>query len=197
MKSWLSLLLACACGTALAQTEAPQFLRGSVESFDGRTLVFKERSGETVRLALAPDFSVSEVLPTPLSAIAPGSYIGSAARPGPDGTLTALEVHVFPEPMRGVGEGHRPWDLLPGSTMTNATVQQVVGSPQGRSVQLRYKGGEQTLVVPEGVPVVTFKPGDRSLLVPGAKGFVTAQLQGGQPTALRASVGRDGFAPPM
>ena len=104
---------------------------------------------------------------------------------------------VFPEAARGSNEGHIPWDLQPGSTMTNATVAELVATPQGRSLKLRYKDGEKTVVVPDNVPVVTFKPGDRALLVAGAKVVVTAQLRDGKPTALRANAGRDGFAPPM
>ena len=199
------ILLALLCGLAQAQAQtapapAPnpvQRLRGSVESFDGQVLVVKERSGEVIRLALADNFSISEVLPITLAAIQPGSFIGTAALPQPDGSLRALEVLVFPEAARGTGEGHGPWDLLPGSTMTNATVADLVTASQGRTLTLRYKGGEKTLQVPDDVPVVTLKPGDRALLVPGARLLVTAQLRGDQPTAIRAAVGRNGFAPPM
>ena len=174
-----------------------QRLRGTLQSFDGSTLVMTERSGEVLRLALADNFSVSEVLPIALTAIQPGSFVGSAAVPSADGHLMALEVLVFPEAARGSGEGHYPWDLQPGSTMTNATVADVVTQAQGRTLTLRYKDGEKTLNVPPGAPVVTFKPADRGLLVPGAKLLVTAQLRNGVPTALRALAGRDGFTPPM
>jgi hypothetical protein len=193
-------LLTLAVTFAHAQTSAPaptQRLRGTVESFDNTTLVIKERSGEVLRLALADTFGVNEVVPTELSGIAAGSYIGTAAMPQPDGTLQALEVLVFPEQARGTGEGHYPWDLQPGSTMTNATVADVVGQAKGRTLRLRYKDGEKTVLVPEGVPVVTVKPGDRALLVPGAKVLVTAQLRDGKPVALRVIAGRNGFAPPM
>jgi hypothetical protein len=117
--------------------------------------------------------------------------------PQSDGTLRALEVLLFPEAARGTGEGHTAWDLQPGSMMTNATVAEVTGAAQGRVLRLRYKDGEKTVEVPAGVPVVTFKPGDRGLLVPGAKVLVTAQLRDGKQTALRALAGRDGVAPPM
>jgi len=200
MKQWFTAVLAGVCTLALAQAPAPQptqRLRGSVESFDGGTLVIKERSGEVLRLALADNFTVTEVLPIALSAIQPGSFVGAAALPAADGSLRALEVLVFPEAARGTGEGHYPWDLQPGSTMTNATVADVVAQGQGRTLTLRYKDGEKTLSVPEGVPVVTFKPADRSLLLVGTKVLVTAQLRNGQVTALRALAGRDGFAPPM
>jgi hypothetical protein len=193
-------LLTLAVTFAHAQTSAPaptQRLRGTVESFDNTTLVMKERSGEVLRLALADTFGVNEVVPTELAGIAAGSYIGTAAMPQADGTLQALEVLVFPEQARGSNEGHYPWDLQPGSTMTNATVADVVGQAKGRTLRLRYKDGEKTVRVPEGVPVVTVKPGDRALLVPGAKVLVTAQLRDGKPVALRAIAGRNGFAPPM
>jgi hypothetical protein len=198
-RSFATTLLTLAVTVTHAQTStaAPQRLRGSVESFDGTTLVVKERSGEVLRLALAETFSVNEVMPTELGSIRAGSFIGTAAMPQADGTLQALEVLVFPEQARGTGEGHFPWDLQPGSTMTNATVADVVGQAQGRTLRLRYKDGEKTVLVPEGVPVVTVKPADRALLVPGAKVLVTAQLRDGKPTALRAIAGRNGFAPPM
>lgn len=195
----LSLLgwLASASAWAQAPANPTQRLRGTVESSADGTLVLKERSGETLRLRLDEKFSVNEVLPIALEAIAPGSYIGTAAMPQADGSQRALEVLVFPEAARGSGEGHYPWDLQPGSTMTNATVADLAASADGRTLRLRYKDGEKTVVVPPGTPVVTFAPGDRSLLVPGAQVLVTAQLRGEQPVALRALAGRNGFRPPM
>ena len=193
-------MAALTCAAAFAQTPPPvptQRLRGSVESFDGSVLTVAERSGAKITLGLADTFSISEVVPIEVGAIRAGSYIGTAAMPAADGTLEALEVLVFPEAARGTGEGHTAWDLQPGSTMTNATVAEVVAGPQGRALKLRYKDGEKTVAVPDGVPIVTFKPGDRSLLVPGAKVLVTAQTRDGKPIALRAIAGRNGFAPPM
>lgn len=198
MKKLLAASLVLLCSIALAQAPAPtQRLRGVVKAFDGSTLVLAERSGETVSLVLADNFSVNEVVPIELTAIRAGSFVGTAAVPAADGTLRALEVLVFPEAARGTGEGHSAWDLQPGSTMTNATVAELATTPQGRSLTLRYKDGEKTVIVPDNVPVVTFKPGDRALIVVGAKVVVTAQLRDGKPTALRALAGRDGFAPPM
>ena len=147
---------------------------------------------------LADNFTVSEVLPIEPTAIAPGSYVGTAAMPGPDGKLRALEVQVFPEAARGTGEGHGPWDL--GARAHDDQRDRRPGSSPGskrRRMTLRYKDGEKTIVVPDGVPMVTFKPGDRSLLVPGAKVIVFAQIRNDQPTALRALAGRNGFTPPM
>jgi hypothetical protein len=200
MKNWLSAALAlifCTLTWAQAPANPTHRLRGVVESFDGSTLVLKERGGQTVRLALASDFSVNEVLPIEMSALQPGAFVGAATMSSTDGTLRALEVLVFPEAARGSGEGSYPWDLMPGSTMTNATVVDVVTAVQGRTLKLRYKDGEKTIVVPDDAPVVTFKPGDASLLVAGAKAMVTAQVREGKPTALRALAGRNGFTPPM
>jgi hypothetical protein len=198
MKHLVATLLALFCGAVLAQQPNPtQRLRGSVESFDGTTLVVKERSGESIRLALADNLSINEVVPIELSAIQAGSFIGTAAATGADGTLRALEVLVFPEAARGTGEGHYPWDLQPGSTMTNATVADLAATPQGRTLRLRYKDGEKTVFVPLDAPVVTIKPGDAGLIVPGAKVLVTAQMRDGKPTALRVVAGRNGFTPPM
>ena len=212
----IHLVLALACGVALAQTavspptwaptSAPnsspasqptQRVRGTVESFDGVTLTLTDRGGRTVRATLASNFTISEVLPVELSAIQPGAYVGAAGIPQADGTIRALEVLVFPEAARGTGEGHSAWDLLPGSTMTNATVADMVVAAQGHTLKLRYRDGEKTLLVPEGVPIVTLKPGDKSLLVAGAKVIVTAQTRDGNVVALRVLAGRNGFAPPM
>ncbi|CAN5593429.1 hypothetical protein BH09PSE5_BH09PSE5_31760 [soil metagenome] len=200
MKKLLALLTSLSCAVAFAQAPAadkPVRVRGTVQSYDGSVLVVKERSGEVLNLALADNVGVSEVVPIAITAIQPGSYIGTAAMPSDDGTLKALEVLVFPEAARGTGEGFSAWDLLPGSTMTNATVADVVTMTQGRTMKVRYKDGEKTIVVPEGVPIVTVKPGDKGLLVTGAKVIVTAQMKDGKPTALRIIAGRDGFAPPM
>ena len=199
MTRLLTFLFALLMGSsaAMAQPAPTQRLRGTVESFDGRLLVMKERSGETLSLALADNFAVNEVLPIELTAIQPNSFVGIASMPQADGGLRALEVLVFPEAARGTGEGHYPWDLQPGSMMTNATVADVAAVAQGRQLRLRYKDGEKTVSVPAEVPVVTFKPGDKSLLVPGAKVMVTAQLRDGKPTAMRALAGRNGFTPPM
>jgi hypothetical protein len=172
-------------------------LRGTVEQADATRLVVKDRDGSEVSLLYADDFVVSEVVPVDPSTLQLGRFVGTTAVPGPDGSLSALEVHVFPEAARGTGEGHRPWDLEPGSTMTNATVAALTTGANDRTMVLRYKDGEKKIRVPNGVPVVTMKPGDRSLLVAGARVIVTGQVRNGQPVAVRVIVGRNGFAPPM
>jgi len=155
-----------------------------------------ERTGERIELALPANLVVNEVYAITLSDIKPGSFIGVGAMPQADGVQRAIAVTVFPDAMRGTGEGHRPFDFMPQSTMTNATVADVMAAPDGRKLQVRYRDGEKTIVVPPGAPVVTFKPADRSLLVPGASVSLSAQAVNGQPTASRISVGRDGFALP-
>jgi hypothetical protein len=186
---------------ASAQTPDTVRIRGTIVRVDANILVVQDRGGEVVSLARPADLAVSEVYRIKLSDIKRGSFIGTAAMPQADGTQKALEVVVFPEAARGTGEGHRPWDLLPQSTMTNATVADLAAAPKsvrgGQQLRLTYKGGEKTVIVPPDVPVVTFRPGTDALLVPGAHVLVNAQEKNGTPTALRVTAGRNGFAPPM
>lgn len=185
--------------TALAQnTPAPTVrLRATIERVEANAITVRERSGEVITLAMPDNAVVNEVVPISLNDIRPGSFIGTGALPRADGTLEAVEVLVFPESARGTGEGHRAWDLLPNSTMTNATVADFVSAPEGRRMVLKYKDGEKTVIVPEKAPIVTFQPGDRSLIVVGAKVIITATERNGQPTVLRIQAGRNGFTPPM
>jgi len=195
---WSAWALAITLGVS-AFAQAPVRLRASIERVDQDSITVKERSGEIITLVVPANLVVSEVYPIDITNIKPGSYIGSAAMLQPDGTLKALEVLVFPETSRGAGEGHRGWDLQPQSTMTNATVEEllVVSGNANRTLKLKYKDGEKTLTVPTDVPIVTLKPGDTSLLVVGAKLFITAEIRDGKPTATRITAGRNGFAPPM
>jgi hypothetical protein len=155
------------------------------------------RDGKKTGLAIAPDLVITAIVAAKITDIKPGTYIGTAAMTESDGTLRALEIQVFPESMRGVGEGHRPWDLGPQSTMTNGTVGDVVIA-QGRGLTLRYKGGEETVVVPETAPIITYAPGTQAMLVPGAHVIVTAtEKADGSLVAQRIGVGKDGLTPPM
>ena len=130
--------------------------------------------------------------------IAQGTFVGTATLPQRDGTQRALEVVVFPESARGSGEGHYPWDLAPGSMMTNATVAEVVGLDQARRMTLKYPGGEQVVVVPPKAPIVTFEPGSREMLGPGAHVFLVATAEpDGTLKASGVAVGKDGLVPPM
>jgi hypothetical protein len=193
--------LVCVCATTLAQTPAPtQRIRGDVVALDGVHLQVRSRSGETLAVTLADTYVVSAVVKVDLNAVKPGAFVGVASMPQSDGTLTALEVLVFPEAMRGTGEGHYAWDLKPGSMMTNATITEMGTVEQTgiRRLALRYKDGEKTIVVPEDAPIVTFEPGDRAMLVPGAHVLLTASRQpDGSLTAARVAVGKNGLVPPM
>lgn len=187
-------------GAALAQAPAAQVvrLRGNIVSLNGDTLVVHRNSGDTVTVALAPNVQLGAVKNIKLSDIKPGSFIGTAAITGQDGKMTATEVHVFADSARGTGEGHRAFDLGPNSTMTNANVDSVVQSSNGRELTLSYKGGTNTITVPANVPVVAFISADRADLTPGKKVIVTATpAAGGTFTTQRILVEKDGVAPPM
>jgi hypothetical protein len=182
---------------ATAQTSTER-IRGDVLRLDANILQVKTRAGETLTVKLADNFAVSAIVRRNLAAVVPGAFVGTATMPNPDGTLRALEVLVFPEASRGSGEGHYPWDLQPGSMMTNATVSDVVAVDAARRMTLRYKDGEKVVVVPPDAPIVTFEPGDRAMLVPGAHVILGAARQpDGTLTASRISVGKDGLVPPM
>src|SRR3954454_24305494 len=140
-------LLAASSIAALAQQTSPSRVRGTIESVDGETLVVKSRSGEDVKLTMAGDVRVVGIVKIALSDIKVGSFIGTTTVPGPDGANNAVEVHVFPEDMRGTGEGSRPYDLKPNSSMTNATVDQSVVSNDGHTLNIKYKDGEKKVVV--------------------------------------------------
>jgi hypothetical protein len=182
---------------AQAQTPAMTRLRGEVLEATAQTIVLRETSGARTSLPVAGDLVVSEVAPIDPGTIHPGVFLGTTAIPGPDGALSAVEVHVFSEALRGRGEGHRVMDAGTGATMTNATVATVAPGTNARTLVLRYADGEKTVRVPEGVPVVSMTAGTRALLVPGAKVSVTTQVRDGQATAVRAIVGHAGYAPPF
>jgi hypothetical protein len=184
-------------GAALAQTPQTVRVRATIDAADAKSIAVTTRTGEKLTIALAPDTVVVAIIPIKLEDIKPGSFIGSAAMPQPDGTQRALEVHVFPESMRGTGEGHRPFDLQPQSTMTNGTVGSVTGSTS-RTLTVAYQGGSKTIVVPPETPVVTYEPGTPALLVPKAHVIVMAtQTPDEKLTATRISVGKNGLVPPM
>jgi hypothetical protein len=186
---------------ALAQNSqdgTPARIRGTVEKFNGQTLIVKSREGRDVSVMLAKDFKVTAVTRANLSDIKQGDFIGSAAMQGADGKLHAQEVLIFPESARGTGEGHYPWDLTPGSTMTNATVAEATGQAEARVLKLKYKGGEIEIEVSPDAPIVTLAPGDPSLLKPGTAVFIPAMKKpDGTFAADFVAAGKDGVKPPM
>ena len=139
----------------------PTRVRGAIAALHGNVLTVETRDGQKMDIVLAEPVTVMTVKKVDLSAIGPGAYIGTATRTGADGKMTALEVLVFPEAMRGAGEGHYDWDLEPGSKMTNGTVKGAVTAAAGRELSVGYKDAAQTVYVPPGVPVVTFAPATR------------------------------------
>jgi hypothetical protein len=200
MKLGVTVATLAFAGAALAQAPAakPARIRGDIVSISGDTLTVHRRSGDTVTVDLKADTPVSAVRNIKLADIKKGSFIGTAATTGTDGKLTATEVVVFPEAMRGAGEGHYDWDLSPNSTMTNANVDQVVTGTDGRDLKLSYKGGNNAVTVPENVPVVTFIPATRADLTAGKKVFIVATpVKGTDYAAARVVVEKDGVAPPM
>jgi hypothetical protein len=176
----------------------PTRIRGTVEKLDGQTLLVKSREGQQLTIALAPNFTVAAVVKKSLADIKAGDYVGAASTKGTDGKLQALEVLIFPEAMRGTGEGERPWDLTSDSLMTNATVGGIASAAQGQALKLTYKGGESEIIVGPDIPIVTFAPGDASLLKPGAAIITTAlKKPDGSLSAARVTAEKDGVKPPM
>ncbi len=194
-----SLVVATSLSTpGRAADGTPTHIRGTVQSLDGQALVVASRDGAVVTVLLAKDVKVSTLAKVDLAAIKAGDFIGTAAVPGTDGRLHAQEILVFPEALRGAGEGNRAWDLTPDSTMTNATVGEVTAAAKGRLLRLDYKGGSKELEVAPDAPVVTLAPGDAGLIKPGAVVFVMAMKKAdGTLAADRLVVGKDGVDPPM
>ena len=180
------------------QPPALSRVRGTIEGIVGDELAVRSRGGEEVKLHMSGDMRVVGITRIPLSDIKVGSFIGTTTVPGPGGTQNAVEVHVFPENMRGTGEGSRPYDLRPNSTMTNATVAESVAGNDGNTLRVTYKNGEKKVVVSPNTPVVTYVPADKSDLKAGAKVIAALKrLPDGSFETDRVSVGRDGLTPPM
>ena len=192
-----TLALACTAGLTHAQTP-PMRLRGKIASFAGGVLKITTRDGQTLDIALPESLTIGTVKKVDMSAITPGTFIGTATRTAADGTQTALEVLVFPEAMRGTGEGNYPWDLEPGSMMTNGTVKGQVTASSGQELSIAYKDSGNKVVVPPGIPIVTPAPASRDDLKAGAAVFVAANKSPeGKWTAARVLVETNGVAPPM
>jgi hypothetical protein len=211
--------LACVLGCVGAAQAQSQKIVGDVVNLDGPNLQIRASDGQALTVQVRESTRLSARSGADAGKITTGAFIGTTAVAQPDGTLSAVEVHIFPEAMRGTGEGHRPMDTLPGSTMTNATVGSVArvnSEPKPRSTMtnatvvqregeahslrltLTYKGGEKVVNVPTGTPIVMVEPADRTLLVPGAHIIVYASRQpDGSLAADRLTVGKNGFVPPM
>jgi len=207
-----------ALSVAALAASPPTNVRGTIARIDGNTLDIKERDGGVAKIHLADNAKIASVTKASLSDIKPGSFIGTAATPGKDGKLQAIEVHIFPESMRGTGEGDRAWDLTPKSSMTNGTVApkssmtngtvaqksdkveaNKVNRVEGNDVTVNFNGGTKIVTVTPDTKVVTLVPGDRSELKPNAKIFIPAATRApdGALEANRVTVGNGGISPPM
>jgi Cu/Ag efflux protein CusF len=186
----LALLAGLSAVSALAQAPKPERVTGVIGKVDGHTVMAKSAKGDVLKLNLADKVMVVRVEKATLADIKDGDFIGSGAMPQPDGTQKAVEVHIFPEAMRGTGEGFRPW-TQPGSTMTNGTVGATVTAVSGPVITVKYKGGEQKIDVPPGTPIVKYVIGELSDLKAGAKFAVLAALKqpDGSFNASRINVG--------
>ena len=184
---------------SLAAAQAPQTmrLRGVIEKVDGRTVLAKSDKGDQLKLNLADKTLVVEVVKASMADIKGGSFIGSGAMPQADGSQKAIEVHIFAESMRGTGEGFRPWDGAPNSTMTNGTVGNTVTGVDGPVITVKYRDGEKKIIVAPDVPIVRYEIGDVNAVKPGAAFSVLRAVKkpDGSFDIDRINVGRDGVVP--
>src|SRR5579862_561209 len=197
VRAALALVAALAATAALAQAPQTTRLRGVIEKVDGNTVTAKSDKGDELKLNLADKVMVVAIVKASLADIKDGSYIGSGAMPQPDGSQKAIEVHIFAEQMRGTGEGFKPWDGAPNSTMTNGTVGNTVTGVDGNVVTVKYKDGDKKITVGPDVPIVRYEVVDPSALKPGAAISVLAAVKtpDGSYDIKRINVGRDGVVP--
>ncbi len=193
-------LTACVAISISAFAEdTPARVRGTLEKMNGNTLAIAAKSGKETNVPLKDGAPIIAVTKGAMSDIKDNTFVGITAMPQPDGTQKAVEVHVFEESLRGVGEGHYPWDLMQNSTMTNGAVAQQVQKVEGNTLQVKYKDGEKTIVVPKDAEVVNLVPGSKDDLKTGAHVFIPRWEKQGDGTwmATIVVVGRDGITPPM
>lgn len=203
----LGLTAVLAAGAALAQSVAPDIIRGTITTSNANSLDIIARDGSNVVVELSPNVTVTTIVATQLSAVKPGSYVGTAAVEEPNGQYRAMELQVFPESMRGVGLGTRPWNLTKKSSMTNGTVGAMtqtngtvgnVAANGNTTLTVNDGTGTKIVLVPSTVPVVTYEPGTTAELKPGAHVILFAQKDNdGDLTTSRVQVGKDGLTPPM
>ena len=188
-----------AASMAVAQAPTPVRVRGTIDSLNGQTLAVKSRDGATLDIKVADNTPVRAVVKASLADIKPNTFVGCTSMPQPDGSQKAVEIHIFPEAMRGTGEGSRPWDLAPNTSMTNGAVDSQVVVSDGQKLVLKYKDGDKTVIVTPDTAIVTYAPATLAAdAKPGTKVFVIATKQpDGTLNAGSITVGRDGVNPPM
>ena len=188
-------IIVALCAAASAQTVR---VRGTIEKADGNVLTLKSTDGTEVKLTLTENALIVAVVKATLADVKEGTFLGSAAMPQPDGSQKALEVHIFPEQMRGTGEGHRPYAPVPNSTMTNGSAAgATVSGVDGSTITVKYKDGEKKIVVPPNAPILRYEIGSKGDLKAGARFTVLAATKkpDGSLEASRINVGRDGVVP--
>lgn len=189
-------------GSALAQTPVPEGtptrIRGTVEKLDGLDLTVKSRDGQDMKIALAANYAVSALVKKSAADIKSNDYVASTGVKGTDGKLHCVELRIFPEALRGAAEGQFPWDSMPNSTMTNATVTGIATAGNGQTIKVNYKGTASEFEVGPDCAVYGYTQGDPSLLKPGAAVFVVAlKKPDGSLNASRVTAEKDGVKPPM
>jgi hypothetical protein len=197
-----TLAVACfalVCFALPASAQETIRIRGTIESVEGPVFVIKNRDGAEIKLTVTDNPLFVAIVRATMADIKPGMFVGSTGMTQPDGTQKAIEVHIFPESMRGTGEGHYDWDLKPQTKMTNANVEQTVAGVDGQMLSVKYKDGEKKLLVTPETAVVTYVIGDRNDLKPGTKVFVGAgkKQPDGTVQTPRITYGKDGLTPPM
>jgi len=191
-------LIAVPVAAQNAPQGTPTRVRGTVAKLDGQNLTVKSREGSELTIVLAPNVTVAYLVKKNLADIKSGDFVATTSAKGTDGKNHSVELRIFPEAMRGLGEGQYAWDLTPDSLMTNATVTGIAGAPQGQTLKVSYKCGESEIVVGPETPIFGYGTGDASLLKPGAAVFIVALKQpDGALTAARVTAEKDGVKPPM
>ena len=195
----LTLLVAVSAAQSALAQGAPVRVRGEIVKVEGDVLHVKDRQGAALAIKLAPNFRVTELRKADAKDIGAGTYIGVTALPPADGALKAIAIHIFPPAMKGVAEGHHGWDLMPNSTMTNATVDGIVTTGTGPMIKVKYKDGEKNVMVVPETSVVAMGPGTPDMLKPGAHVLIfgAARAADGSLSTQGVLVGKDGLVPPM
>lgn len=181
----------------LALAQQSNHLRGTVSVVDGDQVTLETKDGETVSVSMTPDYMLIVYDSITVADLKPGDFLSIPALPGTDGSITALSINVFPEAMRGLGEGRSVWDSSEGSTMVNATIGTVTATDGGTDVTVSYKDTEQDVVVPEGTPITRIVPTPTRRLVEGDQAFVAVREDGGTVQGAFAGIMADGSMPAM
>ena len=191
--------LAFIFATTAAQAQETVRIRGEIESVDGAAYMVKNRDGAELKLTVTDNPLYVAIVKSTMADIKPGMFVGATGQTQPDGSQKAIEVHIFPESMRGTGEGHYDWDLKPNTKMTNANVDQTVNGNDGNTLSVKYKDGEKKILVTPETVVVTYVAGSKDDLKPGIKVFVGAakKMADGSVQTPRITYGKDGLTPPM